>query len=186
VLWLVGSGAVLLHTVVKSVLLFVTAVVGFRLGERRTLAELAAFDFVAVISVGAIIGRTATAADSALLTGAIALATVLLTHRLITRLRYRPTFARLVDQQLGLLVVDGELRHDELRKTGLTEADVLAVLRQRGVHRLADVRYLVYETKGAFSVVGPEAPADGEPLTTALRTARRRGNTDAHRATSDG
>ena len=34
-LWLVGSGAVLLHTVVKSVLLFVTAVVGFRLGERR-------------------------------------------------------------------------------------------------------------------------------------------------------
>ena len=60
-LWLVGSGAVLLHTVVKSVLLFVTAVVGFRLGERRTLAELAAFDFVAVISVGAIIGRTATA-----------------------------------------------------------------------------------------------------------------------------
>lgn len=185
-LWLVGSGAVLLHTVVKSGLLFVTAVVGFRLGERRTLAELAAFDFVAVISVGAIIGRTATAADSAFLTGAIALATILLTHRLITRLRYRPTFARLVDQQLRLLVVDGELRHDELRKAGLTEADVLAVLRQRGVHRLADVRYLVYEAKGAFSVVGPEAPADGEPLATALQTACRRGNTDAHRATSDG
>jgi uncharacterized membrane protein YcaP (DUF421 family) len=55
--------------------------VGFRLGERRTLAELAAFDFVAVISVGAIIGRTATAADSAFLPGAIALASILLTHR---------------------------------------------------------------------------------------------------------
>jgi hypothetical protein len=142
-LWLVGSGAVLLHTVVKSVLLFVTAVVGFRLGERRTLAELAAFDFVAIISVGAIIGRTATAADSAFLTGAIALATILLTHRLITRLRYRPTFARLVDQQLRLLVVDGELRHDELRKTGLTEADVLAVLRQspRAFRRVIEQEY---------------------------------------------
>jgi uncharacterized membrane protein YcaP (DUF421 family) len=68
---------------------------------------------VAVISVGAIIGRTATAADSAFLTGAIALATILLTHHLITRLRYRPRFARLVDQQLRLLVVDGELRHEE-------------------------------------------------------------------------
>ena len=74
--WLVGSGAVpvLLHTVVKSVLLL-SAVIGSRLGERRTLAELAAFDFVAVISVGATIGRTATAADSAFLTEAIALAT---------------------------------------------------------------------------------------------------------------
>jgi uncharacterized membrane protein YcaP (DUF421 family) len=181
--WLVGNGAVLLHTVVKSVLLFVTAVVGFRLGERRTLAELAAFDFVAVISVGAIIGRTATAADSAFLTGAIALATILLTHRLITRLRYRPKIARLVDQQLRLLVIDGELRHDEIRKSGLTQADVLAVLRQRGVHRLADVRYLVYEAKGAFSVIGPEAPADGEPLATALQAARR--NKDAHQPNSD-
>ncbi|MCA1834928.1 MAG: hypothetical protein LC721_00780 [Actinobacteria bacterium] len=35
-------------------------VVEFRLGERRALAELAAFDFMAVTSVGAIIRRTAT------------------------------------------------------------------------------------------------------------------------------
>lgn len=55
-LWLVGSGAVLLHTVVKSILLLVTAVVESRLGERSTLAELAAFEFVTVISVRAIIG----------------------------------------------------------------------------------------------------------------------------------
>lgn len=102
-------------------------------------------------------GRTATPADSTFLTEATALATILLTHRLITRLRYRPTFARLIDQQLRLLVVDGELPHDELPETGPTKADMLAVLPQRGVHRLADVRYLISEANGAFSVVGPEA-----------------------------
>jgi hypothetical protein len=91
--WLVGSGAVLPHTAIKSVLLFVAAVVGFRLGERRTLA---AFDFVAVIRcrgdhwpdchrgrLGIPHRGDRTGHDPA-------------THRLITRLRY-PGFARLVD-----------------------------------------------------------------------------------------
>ncbi|MFF9408124.1 YetF domain-containing protein [Streptomyces anandii] len=76
-----------------------------------------------------------------------------------------------MDQPVRLLVVDGRLRHKELRRCGLTDADVLAVLRRRGVPRLADVRYLLYETKGAFSVIGPGRPLDGEPLAAVLREA---------------
>lgn len=171
--WLVGDAAALLHTAVKAVLLFATAVLGFRLGERRTLAELAAFDFVVVVSVGAIVGRTATADDSSFLTGAVALAAILLAHRAVTRLRRRSRLGRLTDQPVRLLVVDGRLRHAELRRSGLTENDVLAVLRRHGVRRLADVRYLLYEAKGAFSVVEPDTPDEEEPLAAALRAARR-------------
>jgi uncharacterized membrane protein YcaP (DUF421 family) len=45
--------------------LFVTAAVLFRFKERRTLAEFAPYDWVAAVAVGAIVGRTATAADAA-------------------------------------------------------------------------------------------------------------------------
>ncbi|MGW0497492.1 DUF421 domain-containing protein [Streptomyces sp. NPDC003007] len=169
--WLIGDTTTLWHAAVKAVLLFLAAVIGFRLGERRTLAELAAFDFVAVVSVGAVIGRTATAADTSFLSGFIALAVILLVHRLVSWLRYRPALARLIDQPVSLLVVDGRLQHRELRRCGLTDADVLAVLRRRGVQRLADVRYLLYETKGAFSVIGPGRPLEGEPLAAVLREA---------------
>ncbi len=44
----------------KALLLYLTAVFGFRLGERRTLAEMSAFDFVAAVAVGAIVGRVPT------------------------------------------------------------------------------------------------------------------------------
>ncbi|MEU2930647.1 YetF domain-containing protein [Streptomyces sp. NPDC007251] len=171
--WLIGDSTTLWHTAVKALLLFLAAVIGFRLGERRTLGELAAFDFVAVVSVGAVIGRTATAADTSFLSGFIALAVILLAHRLVSRLRYRPALARLIDQPVRLLIVDGRLQHNELRRCGLTEADILAVLRCRGVRRLADVRYLLYENKGAFSIIGPHQPLDTEPLAAALREVDR-------------
>ncbi|MGK5451439.1 DUF421 domain-containing protein [Streptomyces radiopugnans] len=170
--WLIGDAAMLLHTAVKAVLLFAVAVIGFRLGERRTLAELAAFDFVAVVSVGAIIGRTATATDSSFLAGAVALTVILPAHRAVTRLRRRPGPARLIDQPVRLLMLDGRLRDAELRRSGLTEDDVLAVLRRHGVRRLEDVRYLLYEAKGAFSVIGPGTPEDDEPLAAGLRAVR--------------
>ena len=43
---LVGDGPRIVHAVVKVVLLFLTAVIAFRLTHRRALAQLAPFDWV--------------------------------------------------------------------------------------------------------------------------------------------
>jgi uncharacterized membrane protein YcaP (DUF421 family) len=176
--WFVGDGTDLWHTAVKAVLLFLVAVVGFRFGERRTFAQLAPFDFVAVVSVGAIIGRTATAKDTAFLVGVVALLAVLVTHRGVARLRrYRP-IAALVDQPLLLLIADGRLQEGELQRSGLTHDDLRGVLRTHGVAREADVRYLIYENKGAFSIVRWDQPIDQEPAAAALRERRAEADDD--------
>jgi len=169
--WLVGQGADLWHTAVKAALLFLVAVVGFRFGERRTFAQLAPFDFVAVVSVGAIVGRTATAQDAAFLVGVVALVAVLLTHRLVARLRRHRPVAALVDQPLRLLIADGRLQEGELLRSGLTHDDLQGVLRTRGIATATDVRYLIYENKGAFSVIRWDQPVDQEPVAAALRAA---------------
>lgn len=77
---LIGHYQSLGWTAAKALLLFAMAVIGLRLAERRTLAQLSAFDFAVTIAVGAIIGRTATSADTSFATGAVALLTVLLAH----------------------------------------------------------------------------------------------------------
>ena len=64
---------------------------------------------------------------------------------------------------MRVLVVDGRLRQRQLRVCGLTENDVYAHLRQRGLLSLSQVRYLLYETKGGLTVVRRdecEQPAD--------------------------
>jgi uncharacterized membrane protein YcaP (DUF421 family) len=54
----VGGTGLLAWVAVKAVLMFAVAVIGLRLGERRTLAQLGAFDFAVAVAIGAIISRT--------------------------------------------------------------------------------------------------------------------------------
>src|SRR5260370_27956533 len=80
---LIGGASGLGWVAVKAVLLFTVAVIGLRLGERRTLAQLSAFDFAVAVAIGAIIGRGATASDTSFATSAVALVTFLVAHPVV-------------------------------------------------------------------------------------------------------
>jgi uncharacterized membrane protein YcaP (DUF421 family) len=156
---LFGGASGLGWVAVKAVLLFAVAVIGLRLGERRTLAQLSAFDFAVAVAIGAIIGRGATASDTSFATSAIALVTLLVTHRVVAIGRRYSRVVRLIDHPPRVLVARGELQRKELARAGLTAADVSALLREHGVGDLGQVGYLLYETRGAVTVIG----VDREP-----------------------
>lgn len=150
---LVGGATQLGWVALKALLLFVTAVVGFRLGERRTLAEMSAFDFAAAVAVGAIIGRVPNSSTTSYVAGAVTLVTVLAAHRVIACLRHLPPLARWVDHPPRVLVAEGQVLAGELRKSGLTRQDLHGLLRQHGVGDLAEVWFVVFEQRGQVSVI---------------------------------
>jgi uncharacterized membrane protein YcaP (DUF421 family) len=156
---LIGGASGLGWVALKAVLLFTVAVIGLRLGERRTLAQLSAFDFTVAVAIGAIIGRGATASDTSFATSAIALVTLLVAHRVVAIGRRHSRVVRLIDHPPRVLVARGELQGRELARAGLTAADVYGLLRENGVGDLGQVGYLLYETRGAVTVIG----ADREP-----------------------
>jgi len=154
---LVGGAGGLGWVVAKAVLIFAVAVIGLRLGERRTLAQLGAFDFAVAVATGAIIGGTAISPSVSLISGAVALVTLLVAHRLVAYARRHSQLARMIDHPPRVLVARGELQDRELAWAGLTAADVYALLRQQGVDDLGQVGYLLYETRGMTTVIGANA-----------------------------
>ncbi len=116
------------------------ALVGLRVGNRRTLAQWTITDFVAAVSVGAVVGRTAVASTQSFVTGAAALVALIVMHQLASHLRLRPTLRKLFDHPVRVLVVDGQLQRAELRFCALAEEDVFAHLRERGVLDVAEVK----------------------------------------------
>ena len=156
---LTGGAGSLGWVAVKAALLFTVAVIGLRLGERRTLAQLSAFDFAVAVAIGAIIGRGATASDTSFATSAVALVTFLVAHRVVAILRRRSRAVRLIDHPPRVLVARGELQQGELARAGLTDADVYTLLREKGIGDLGQVGYLLYEPRGATTLIG----ADREP-----------------------
>jgi uncharacterized membrane protein YcaP (DUF421 family) len=159
--WLIGDAPHLAQVAAKAALMYATALVALRLGERRTLAQWTIIDFASAVAMGAIIGRTAIAGGQSYLTGAVALVTLVVVHRLASLLRFQPLLGKIVDHRVRVLVDDGTLRRHELRRCGLTDNDLFAQLRQHGVFDLADVRYVLYETKGSITVVRRDSGTDG-------------------------
>ena len=151
--WLSGQWAHVGEVALKATLMYATALLGLRLGERRTLAQWTIIDFVTATAMGAIVGRTAIADDQSYLTGAVALFTLIVVHRLASLLRFRPLLGKLSDHRIRVLVAHGELRRDQLRLCGLTDNDVYAQLRHRGVFDLSAIRYVLYESKGDLTIV---------------------------------
>ena len=149
--WIVDHGGDIGTVAGKAVLMYLTAVVGLRLGERRTLAQWTIIDFATAVAVGAIVGRTAIAGTQSYTTGAVALLTLIAVHRLAGLLRFRPVAGKLFDHRVRVLVDHGQLRRRQLRMCGLTDNDLYAQLRQRGVFDLAQLRYVASTKPKAIS-----------------------------------
>lgn len=148
----------------KAALIYATALVALRLGERRTLAQWTIIDFATAVAIGAIIGRTAVAGSQSWLVGAVALVTLVVVHRVASLLRFRPLLSKLADHRIRVLVHDGQPRPAQLRRCGLTDDDLAAHLREQGVFDLADIALVLYETKGTLTVVPRTAARPLPPL----------------------
>jgi len=175
--WLTSPAPDLFGVAVKATLIYGTALLGLRVGKRRTLAQWTTIDFAAAVAIGAIVGRTAVAKDQSYAVGAVALVTIVAVHRLASLLRFWPLFGKLQDHRIRVLVLNGELRRGQLRLCGLTDNDLYAELRLRGVFDLRELQYVLYETKGDLSLVR-KTEGDGLPLVAAgLAAATGQGGT---------
>lgn len=151
--WLIGHWGDLGFVAAKAALMYLVALAGLRMAQRRTLAQWTIIDFAAAVATGAIMGRTAVAQGQSFLFGAAALLTLVACHWVVSAARFRPWLAKAVDHRVRVLVHDGRLRTDQLRRCGITDSDLMSHLRQRGYHSLNGLRYVLYEPKGSLTVV---------------------------------
>jgi len=148
---------------VKTAALFIIAAILFRFTERRTLAEFAPFDWIAAVAAGAIVGRAATATDTGWLQATAALVCLLAAHAVVARLRLVPALCRLIDPPLIVLIREGEVSRRNLRRGGLTVADIEAVLREHGHPNAEGVHLAILEAKGAISILDRTDPVERRP-----------------------
>jgi uncharacterized membrane protein YcaP (DUF421 family) len=156
---LLGSWPSAEHAAVKMLLLFVTTVVVLRLGERRPLSQFTLVDWVTGVTVGSVIGRTATATDAPWLSGAAALVTLLLAHAALTRLPFLRSLHRMAEPPVRVLVRDGRIDPVTLRRCGLSRAELDATLQAHGHPSVEEVHLALLEAGGQVSVLPRDRPA---------------------------
>ncbi|MGN0063025.1 MAG: DUF421 domain-containing protein [Nocardioides sp.] len=151
---------------VRSAIIFVFLWLVVRLGGKREVAQLSAFDMILLITVGDLVSQAVLQEDYSLTAAVISVATFSLAGLLLGAVvrrfpRTRPVLAGTP----AVVVRDGEPLLDVLSGERLTLADLHEAAREQGVRRLRDIELCVLEVDGSFSFFCTEEDdgRDGAP-----------------------
>jgi uncharacterized membrane protein YcaP (DUF421 family) len=134
------------------VYLFVTVVL--RIFGRRQLGQLTVLDLVVVLLIGSAVETAMIHGNLSLPAGLTSAATLLILNRAMTTAFLRSDrLSHLVNGGPILLVHNGRVVEEHLRRVGLTRDDLDEGLRSRGYSAPADIREAVLETDGSISVI---------------------------------
>ena len=148
------SGATLGRTLIVGVLGYLVLVLWLRISGKRTLSKWNAFDFIVTIALGSTLASLLTSKNVALAQGVLAMALLVGIQFMITWLSVRSRWVRrVVKAEPTLLLHDGRLLHDALRAQRVTESELRAAVRAKGIAAFEHVHAVVLETDGTFSVI---------------------------------
>jgi uncharacterized membrane protein YcaP (DUF421 family) len=143
-----------LQIALRTLLVYVAALALVRLASKRFLSEATAFDVIVAIMLGSIMSR-AMDGSAPFLPTLLTAAVLLGLHWLFALLAYHTSwFGTLVKGERVLLIKDGEIQPEGMRRGSITEADLTQALRiQTNQTDPARVRRAYLERNGQISIV---------------------------------
>ncbi len=152
--------------VLRTGIVYVALVMGFRLTGKRQIGQMAPFDLVVILLIANAVQNAMVGPDTSLIGGLLSAAALLLLNQGVSRLRDRiPRFGRLVEGHAVILITDGQVIADHLRSENIDMDDLEQAFREHGLAGIEDVRLAVLEVDGTISIVPTSAPT--------IRTQRR-------------
>lgn len=147
-----------MNPVLRAVVVLGILWVVFRIGGRRTLAEITTFDFILLLIVGDAAQQALVGDDFSITTAALVIVTLVLVDLVVARLAIRSRrIGRFIESVPVIVIDNGKPLDNVLRKEGLDLEEVLAAAREKhGLQTLDDIKYAIVERHGGISIV----PAD--------------------------
>lgn len=134
--------------------------VGLRLAGKREIGQMTPFDLVVLLVLSNAVQNAMVGPDTSLTGGLAAAATLLVLNQLVGAAALRsPWLQRRLIGTPTLLVHEGELIREHLRREGVSEQEVIQALREHGVDELQGVKAAVLEVDGTISVIPANAPS---------------------------
>lgn len=141
------------RTVTLSIVGFVALIIMLRISGKRTLSKLNVFDFVFVVACGSVFAATIIEKDVTLVEGMASLATLIGIQVVLAEIAARWDIAdRIINGQPTLLFSHGQFIPRALKRERLTEGEIRAAIREKGITRVEDVDAVVLENDGTLSV----------------------------------
>lgn len=147
---------------VRPLLVYLVLLLIFRLANKREMASATVFDFLIVLMISNVVQNAMIGNDNSVLGAAAGAAVLVILSSLLNRVTSRNVKVRAVlEGSPVLLVEEGEVKKEMMRKLNVSDNDLLAAIRKQGIIRLCDVAFAILELDGSISVI--KADQDKRP-----------------------
>jgi uncharacterized membrane protein YcaP (DUF421 family) len=159
---LLTTGIPITEKLLRTFLVYAFLLIGLRLAGKREMGQLNPFDFVVLLLLANTVQNAIIGNDNSLLGGIIGATALLVVNWFVVRYLYaHPAFARIVEGDPDLLIRNGKVRPDRLKRELITPEELEAAARRQGIEGLHRVETCRLEVGGALTFVAKE-PSDEE------------------------
>lgn len=149
----------ILEKVLRSAVIYFFVLIAFRFAGKREVGQLTPFDLVVLLIISNVVQNAVIGPDNSLSGGIIGATTILVLNYLVVRIAYRsPKMRHILEPSPTLLIHDGRVLHQNLKKELITMEDLDAALRQNGILDYQRVQVAVLEENGNISVIPKATP----------------------------
>lgn len=140
--------------IIRAAVVILAIVALTRLHGLRSFSKMSGFDFAITVSIGSVLAGAVTTLDTAIWKYVAALVALFAVQIVLSQIRVRSVTVRnICDNGPLLMMENGKMLPDNMRKAGMSEDDLWAKLREANAYNLDHVHAVVMESTGDVSVL---------------------------------
>jgi uncharacterized membrane protein YcaP (DUF421 family) len=177
-------GSDLVSVIIRTAIVYVCLVLGFRFLGKREAGQLSTLDLVVLLVIANAVQNAMVGENTSLIAGLVAAAVILILDLVLHKAadRWEP-LRNALDGEPTLLVDHGRILYENLRQEGISDRELAVALRQNQLMNADEALFVFLETNGQISVIprrdgeDDDSPpdTDGESLDPAVQRAPPRG-----------
>ncbi|HET6578694.1 MAG TPA: YetF domain-containing protein [Gemmatimonadales bacterium] len=144
-----------MNAVIRGLIVYFFLLVVFRVSGKRTLAQTTNFQLVLLLIISETTQQAMVDDDHSITTSLLLITTLVGTSVVLSLIKQRmPRLDKWLDGLPMLLIQDGTVHQDRMRRSRVDESDVLEAARTlQGLERLDQIKHAILERDGEISIV---------------------------------
>ena len=157
---LFAPGIPVAEKLLRTAAVYIFLLVGLRIAGKRELGQFNPFDLVVLLLLSNTLQNAIIGNDNSLTGGLLGATALLVLNWIVVRALYaHPTVARVFEGDSDVLIEDGTIRVDRLKRELITPAELEAAARRQGIDGLHHVAMCRLEIGGALTFIA-KSPSD--------------------------
>ncbi len=138
--------------------MYIFLLIIFRINGKRALTEATVFDFVLLLIIAETTEQAFLGEDISMTGSLLLIMTLIMLDVIMSLLKQKfSLFEKVVDGGPLILMDNGRLLYDRMKKERIDEEDILETARElQGLQRLDQIRYAILEKDGKITIIPKE------------------------------